>query len=146
MRLAPPGLDSLESRNFRLSLAVPGTVQPPGGCCRIEVELIEAQSLTVNADSGYNEEVNGLDWEQISGPLELRNWRPGDQYRPAGHSSEEKIKVLFQRAKVPLWERRNWPVITSGETIIWARRFGPASNLAATSHTRAVLRIREVAV
>lgn len=146
IRLAPPGLDSLESRNFRLSVPVPGTVLPPGGRSRIELELIEPQSLTGNPDSGYNEGVNCLDWERISGPLELRNWRPGDRYRPAGHSSEEKIKVLFQQAKVPLWERRNWPVITSGETIIWARRFGPASNLAATSHTRAVLRIREAAV
>lgn len=146
MRLAPPGMDTLANRNFRFPLPVPGAVELPGHFSIIQVELIEAQSLTVSSDSRYNEIVDCLDWERISGPLELRNWRPGDQYRPAGRSGEEKIKVLFQQAKVPLWERRNWPVITSGETIIWARRFGPASNLAATSHTRAVLRIREAAV
>ena len=37
-----------------------------------------------------------FDWRGLSGPLELRNWRPGDQYQPTGTAGEEKIKTLFQ--------------------------------------------------
>jgi len=87
--------------------------------------------------------MSGLDWDRISGSLELRNWRPGDQYRPLGYSGEEKIKLLFQHARIPLWERRSWPVVTSGDAIIWARRFGPAANLAATPQSRVILKIKE---
>jgi len=42
-----------------------------------------------------------------------------------------------------LWERRSWPVITSGNEIIWARRFGPAADLVATPQSRVLLKIRE---
>jgi tRNA(Ile)-lysidine synthase len=84
-----------------------------------------------------------LDWDRISGVLELRNWRPGDQYQPVGHSDGERIKLLFQQARIPLWERRSWPVITSGNEIIWARRFGPAADLVATPQSRVLLKIRE---
>jgi len=75
--------------------------------------------------------------------LELRNWRPGDQYQPVGHSGGERIKLLFQQARIPLWERRGWPVITSGNGIVWARRFGPAADLAATAKSRVLLKIQE---
>jgi len=84
-----------------------------------------------------------LDWNRISGPLEVRNWRPGDQYQPVGHSGAEKIKVLFHQARVPLWERRHWPVVTMGDEILWARRFGAAAGLAASPGSGPVLSIRE---
>jgi len=87
--------------------------------------------------------VGCLDWNRISGPLEVRNWRPGDQYQPVGHSGAEKIKVLFHQARVPLWERRHWPVVTMGDEILWARRFGAAAGLAASPGSGPVLSIRE---
>ena len=54
-----------------------------------------------------------LDGTKVAGPLELRNWRPGDQYRRVGSAGEEKIKTFFQEARIPLWERRHWPVLTA---------------------------------
>ena len=93
-------------------------------------------------DSVYNGDVGDLIWTRITGALEVRNWRPGDRYRPAGVAGEEKIKTLFQQARIPLWERRHWPVLTSGEEIVWARRFGPAAAYAANPGSGPVLRIR----
>jgi tRNA(Ile)-lysidine synthase len=75
--------------------------------------------------------------------LELRNWRPGDKYRRAGHSHEEKIKVLFQEARVPLWERGKWPIIAYNGVILWTRRFGVAAEFAPGPGARLVLRIDE---
>jgi tRNA(Ile)-lysidine synthetase-like protein len=76
--------------------------------------------------------------------LLLRNWRPGDQYHPRGRSGSEKIKTLFQEFRVPLWERRTWPVIARGDSILWTRRFGVARDFAAVPESRDVLVIREV--
>jgi len=146
LRLAPPGMDRLENRNYRLPAPVPGAVPLPDGSTSVLIELVENKKTTETADSRYNKLMDWLDWDRISGALEVRNWRPGDQYRPVGRAGEEKLKYLFQQARIPLWERRSWPVITHGDEIIWSRRFGPAASLLATPESRMLLRIQEMAV
>jgi len=143
LRIAPPGLDNLDNRNYRLPLPVPGAVPLPGQQTVLLTELFENANVTEGPDGVYNGCVGCLDWNRISGSLEVRNWRPGDRYQPVGHSEPEKIKVLFHQARVPLWERRHWPVVTLGDAILWARRFGPAAGFAASPASRPVLGIRE---
>lgn len=143
LRIAPPGLDNLENRNYRMRLMVPGMVALPGQKMVLHTELFENTNVTEMLADVYNGSVVGLDWNRLSGSLEVRNWRPGDQYQPAGHTGPEKVKFLFQQARVPLWERRHWPVITMGDAILWARRFGPAAEFAAKSGGGPVLGIRE---
>jgi tRNA(Ile)-lysidine synthase len=143
LRIAPPALDNLENRNYRLPLAVPGAVQLPRQKSVLSAELFENTRVTETSKGVYNGCVGCLDWNRLSGALEVRNWRPGDQYQPVGHMGPEKIKTLFHQARVPLWERRHWPVVTMGDAILWARRFGPADEFAASSGTDAVLSIRE---
>jgi tRNA(Ile)-lysidine synthase len=143
LRIAPPGVDSLDNRNYRLPLPVPGAVQLPGQKAVVYAELFENTNVTEATKDVYNGGVGCLDWNRLSGSLEVRNWRPGDQYQRAGHAGPEKIKFLFHQARVPLWERRHWPVLTSGDMILWARRFGPAAGFAASPGTSTVLAIRE---
>jgi tRNA(Ile)-lysidine synthase len=147
LRIAPPATDNLENRNYRMPLSVPGAVRLPGQHTVIHLELFENTQVTEMLENVYNERVGFLDWNRISGSLaltmEVRNWRPGDQYQRAGHSGPEKIKFLFHEARVPLWERRHWPIITSGDEILWARRFGPAAGFAARPGSSPVLGIRE---
>jgi tRNA(Ile)-lysidine synthetase-like protein len=108
----------------------------------ISLQLLEKSESWGSADSGYNES-GDLDWNRIRGPLELRNWRPGDQYRPSVHARGERIKFFFQLARIPLWERRSWPVLIAGEAIVWARRFGVAAEFSANPESRMVLRVTE---
>jgi tRNA(Ile)-lysidine synthase len=143
LRIAPPAADNLEQRNYRLPLPVPGSVRLPGRNSFIHVEVAENAMQTGTLQNGYNECVACLDSDRVRGCLEVRNWRPGDQYQPVGQAAAEKIKMMFQQARVPLWERRHWPIVTSGEAILWARRFGPAAEFVAGPGTRAVLSIRE---
>lgn len=145
LRIAPPGLDTLDNRNYRLPLPVPGAVQLPGQRVVVHTELFENTNVTESSEDVYNGCVGWLDWNRLSGSLEVRNWRPGDQYQPVGHAGPEKIKVLFHQARVPLWERRHWPVVAMGEVILWARRFGPAAGFAANPGASRVLGIRETA-
>ncbi len=144
MRIAPPGIDTLENRNYRFPAPVPGSVELPDSGRWVVLEVIDTTSGTgLLSDSVYNDGVGCVDWKRVSGPLELRNWRPGDQYQPFGYPHEEKIKTLFQKTRVPLWDRRHWPVLTDGPSIVWARRFGPAASYALDGNTRTALTIRE---
>jgi tRNA(Ile)-lysidine synthase len=146
LRFGQPRAGGLETRNYRLPVAVPGTVRAPGANTAISLELTDNSEFAVSPDCVYNKQVGGLDWERLSGSLELRNWRPGDQYQPVGYPSREKIKTLFQLARIPLWERRHWPVLTDGSAIVWTRQFGPAAGLVAERGVKVILKIREDAV
>ncbi len=141
LRLAPP--DAAPARGYRLPLDPPGRAGLPDGSV-ICTEVIENSGRIGFGDSGYNVNVGYLQWHRVSGGLQLRNWMPGDRYHPLGHSGEEKIKTLFQNARVPLWERRHWPVLTSGEEIVWVRQFGPASAYAASPGEGPVLLVRDL--
>ncbi len=141
VRLAPSGEDrGLEGRNFCVPLVIPGTYEVPYSRKRLILELRPLPE----AIQRYNEESGRLDWDLVPRPLWLRNWRPGDYYQPLGYSSAEKLKTLFQERRVPLWERRRWPVVASAREIVWARGFGVAGGLAARAGTRTVLEIAEV--
>ena len=141
VRLAPPGTDTLANRDYDVPAPVPGLLRlPHGATLSLELAASEA-SGTANV---YNKEGTELDWDRVSGGLRVRNWRPGDRYRPVGRTSETRIKLLFQDARIPLWERRRWPIITCGESIVWAARFGTAAEYAASPQTHTVLRVREL--
>jgi len=84
-----------------------------------------------------------LDWSRFPGSTSLRSWLPGDRYQPKGKSSETKLKDLFHRARVPVWEREGWPVLEAGERIAWSRRFGAAAWCAANVDTPVILQIHE---
>jgi tRNA(Ile)-lysidine synthetase-like protein len=87
--------------------------------------------------------MNVLDWDRCEGSLTVRNWRPGDSYRTEFAADAKKIKTLFQENRVPLWERRSWPVIVSGVSIVWTRRFGVAREFAARPDSRRMLAVHE---
>jgi len=53
----------------------------------------------------------------------VRNWRAGDRFWPAHTKSPKKIKELLQERHVAQPERRLWPVLASGDDIVWMRGF-----------------------
>ncbi|MBZ5579095.1 MAG: tRNA lysidine(34) synthetase TilS [Acidobacteriia bacterium] len=146
LRFGRPTLNGPATRNYGYPAPVPGVIRIPGTELEICLELVEKPETSRTPISGYNNMMVGVDWQRVSGPLELRNWRPGDQYQPRGTVGAEKIKTLFQEFRIPLWERRHWPVLTDGSSIVWTRRFGPAAQFAEEPESPVVLKIREMRV
>lgn len=146
LRFATAGAGRQGTGGYRLAAPVPGVVRIPGTGAGISLELIERVETLAPPDSVYNVGAGCLNWHVLSGFLEIRNWRPGDQYQPHGSTGEEKIKTLFQKARIPRWERRHWPVVTDGSAIVWVRQFGVARRFAASPGCPVVLRIRDAGV
>jgi tRNA(Ile)-lysidine synthase len=86
-----------------------------------------------------------LDADLLIGDLEVRTWRPGDAMMLAGHRKETKIKDLFQRHRVPCWERAAWPILTCGGLVAWTRRFGADARFLAGGTSRKLIAVREIA-
>jgi tRNA(Ile)-lysidine synthase len=84
-----------------------------------------------------------LDRHALRLPLVLRNWRPGDRLRPAGHRNAHKLKRLLNEQRVSPWEREGWPVLTSAGSLVWARGFPVAPEFAANDSTKVGVLIAE---
>jgi tRNA(Ile)-lysidine synthase len=84
-----------------------------------------------------------LDRDRLSFPLVLRSWRPGDQLHLQGHRNAQKLKRLLNEKGVSRWERDGWPVLTSGEVLVWAWGFPVAAGFAADERTQVAIAIAE---
>ncbi len=91
-----------------VEVTVPGTYAAPDGTSEIRLE----PCVNLKAD--------------LTAPLLLRGWKPGDHYLRLGKSRDQKLKKMFEDARVPSWQRRFWPILEYGGRIVWAREFGPA--------------------
>jgi tRNA(Ile)-lysidine synthase len=84
-----------------------------------------------------------LDRDALRFPLVLRNWRPGDKFRPVGHHRAHKLKRLLTEKRISRWEREGWPVLLSGESFVWTRGLPVAVDFAPGSATRVGIEITE---
>jgi len=121
------------------ALAVPGIYAVPGGTC-LHLEFAPQSSAS---KKGATLKAAELSLRRLPQVLELRGWKPGDHYRPYGQDRDLKIKEMFQVERVPSWLRASWPIVGSGDTILWARTFGAAAEFAANRESGPVLRVWE---
>jgi tRNA(Ile)-lysidine synthase len=94
-------------------------------------------------ESDTKRDANALDADLLRSPLILRNWRPGDAYRPHGRRHELKLKSMFLAGRIPSGERAAWPVLESGGRVIWAQGMPAAEDFRAKENTRAGVVIEE---
>ena len=136
-RLQVPGLDIWRSFDW-IRIAPPADDIPISACRRplrvdsscpdgspVTLELIESSG---EYNCVYNEECGSSRLGDRSDGYSCEIGGPATDTSHWGRTSGEKLKDLFQEARIPLWERRNWPILTIGDEIVWARRFGPALN------------------
>ena len=144
LRLAPAGHDSRE-RNWSARVTVPGTARLlPQGALKLEVvEKWQHSEQNMPSERLYDKSSASILLTPLPGSLQLRNWRPGDEYQPVGRSRPVKVKFLFQEARIPLWERRDWPMLTLNGQIVWARKFGAAYPYAPGPSDRPLIRVVE---
>jgi tRNA(Ile)-lysidine synthase len=84
-----------------------------------------------------------LDADLLRAPLILRNWRPGDAYRPRGRRHIHKLKQMFLQNRIPGRERGLWPVWECEGRVIWTRGMPPASEFCARERTLVGVAIEE---
>src|SRR2546425_9711523 len=125
-------------RDYQYLLPVPGKVPVPETGTLFEAMLISAEKRAAcNAE-------NLLDLGAIAGKLMVRNWHAGDRFWPAHTKAPKKVKELLQEKHVTGEERKLWPVIVSGDEIVWVRGFPTPARLQPCQAVKNVIAIREV--
>lgn len=123
-----------DRRQYALPLPIPGEAAIPALGLRFKAILEDVQG----GGSGYNLS-RFLDPQSLASELIVRNWRPGDRFWPAHAKSPEKVKRLLQERHITGDERVLWPVIASGDAIVWLRGFGAGQPHLATGRRAVVI-------
>ena len=135
--VTPDLRDPLPPQDYEYELLVPGrTIVNEAG------SSIEARLIPGGAPAAYNPD-QLLDAESLPGPLRVRNWRPGDRFWPAHTKSPKKIKELLQELHVAQPGRKLWPVVLSGDQIVWMRGFPTPAKFGAQPARAAILIVEE---
>ena len=135
---------------FAYALAVPGEVNVPEAACAITAAtdtLMNGQSAALRwtLASRGNEVV--IEAAGISGPLVVRNRRPGDRFRPLGLEGHKKLQDFFVDEKVTRSDRDTVPlVVDSSGQIVWVAGHAVAEEFRVTDRTRAVVILKRLPV
>jgi len=86
-----------------------------------------------------------VDRDELSLPLQVRFWQPGDVFRPLGMEGSQKLHDFFINGKIPRRLRRKIPLlITADGRIIWVIGYRMADDVKVTGKTRRIWRISAV--
>jgi tRNA(Ile)-lysidine synthase len=122
-----------QPQDYEHELTIPGTaILPEVGT------TIEAHHIPADKAAEYNPD-ELLDLGSLPGLLRVRNWRAGDRFWPAHTKSPKKIKELLQERHVAQPLRGLWPVVVSGNEIVWVRGFPAHKNYCGKAGRSSVL-------
>src|SRR5262249_11860129 len=97
-------------------LQIPGSVHIPELGKLFTAEIVESERRETLGQRVF------VDADSIGPYVRIRNWKPGDYYKPAGLPAG-KLKKLFQRARIPRSHRTSLLVVVADSTIIWVASF-----------------------
>ncbi len=86
--------------------------------------VIEALAVAGNSASEKYDPEHLLDANSIIRGLTVRNWKAGERFWPAHTKQPRKIKDLLQDRHITRDDKKRWPVVASGDEIVWVRRLG----------------------
>ena len=121
--------------DYEYRLPVPGEALLTEAGIRLEVLLVSGDVSARNGESLLNPDA-------VTGELIARNWRPGDRFWPSHTKSPKKIKELLQEKRVTGARRVTWPVLSSGNEIVWVRGLPTPEHLRPKRGEKALL-VRE---
>lgn len=111
-----------------------------GQICFLKAESAVGYKIKLHMGNNYIKEAGytvtveeskkGLDLGKVKLPLYAMPAAEGDAFTPVGMNGEKKISRLYIDAKLPVTERRAYPIIWDEEKIVFA--MGRASKLAAS--------------
>lgn len=82
-----------------------------------------------------------FDKDTLSFPMVIRNFRPGDAFKPLGAGGTQKLKKFFIDKKIPRDERIRCPILLSRGKIIWVVGHRIDESVKLMPSTRNVLKV-----
>ena len=98
--------------------------------------LYPSQDATFDANQAW------LDLERIELPLLVRARLDGDRFLPFGmEGHSQKLSDFMINQKIPRRARKGWPLVCSGDEIIWVAGCRPAHSFEITGKTKSAVKL-----
>jgi tRNA(Ile)-lysidine synthase len=123
---------------FAVELAHDGETLVADACFAFDASTFEARS-GIAMPACLSEAL--FDAERID-RLVVRNFVRGDRIRPLGMEGERKLTDVFIDKMLPRERRANWPLVVSGDEIIWIPELVRSGAALVTPATRTILRVK----
>ena len=144
VRISPPNVSRVhpsDETGFNYSLCIPGEVEIPEIDMVVSVERVQThpqpEGMSAQAEAVYVSAAN------LSDPLIVRNWLPGDVFRPLGLGGHKKIQDLFVDRKTDRLVRQKVPIVADERYgIIWVVGHSVSDDFRITSNTEGMLLLR----
>ena len=121
--------------DYEYDLPVPGKITVTEAGIELETFVVNGASETQR----YNPQ-HLVDARFAKRGLVVRNWRAGERFWPAHTKEPKKIKELLQDRHITGDEKQRWPVIASGDEILWLRGFGVRQDFQANGNEGVLIR------
>jgi tRNA(Ile)-lysidine synthase len=99
-----------------VAIEVPGTTALPGWNARLKVER---RPMPQPGSWPRDRSTELIDASLVSTGLRVRQWQPGDRFRPLGGPGSRKLQDFFVDTGVPRRSRHLVPLVVSGQDIVW---------------------------
>jgi tRNA(Ile)-lysidine synthase len=111
---------------------------------KLEVNKINDLELSNQQSQVYNDPYQAwMDIGEINQPIIARSREPGDQVRPLGMDGHSiKISDLMINLKLPKRARVSWPLICSGDDILWVPGFRLSHLVRLNQNTKKAIHLR----
>jgi len=135
--------DSSEDCSFNYVIPEPGV--PPATVCvkeaGVQLEFSKTRMENIPDIRKAGQQVAFFDMNRLVFPLILRNFKPGDRFRPLGMVGTQKVKDFFINQKVPRSNRRSCPILLSRDNIIWIVGYRISDSVKVTEATADILKV-----
>lgn len=106
----------------------------------LETSLLHANEISIPEEpdpfTAY------LDYATVDLPLLVRTRKSGDRFWPYGMPGPMRLSDFMVNVHLPRWARDRWPLVFSGDSLVWVPGFRIAHPYRLTPLTREVLMLR----
>ena len=85
-----------------------------------------------------------FDYDKIIEHIIIRSKKESDAVRLYGRGCTKSLRRLYNEAKIPVFERGKYAVLSDGDNIIWAQGFGVSESYAVDENTKNAVLITEI--
>jgi len=127
-----------ESFHERLEVLIEENTVIPEVPFYIEFKILDRYQFTAFNPSPL---MAWLDRDKLTFPLTLRRMQTGDKFRPLGMNGFRKLSDFLTDLKIPLPDKQNTWVVTSGEDIVWVVGHRIDDRYKVTTQTKTIFKI-----
>lgn len=129
----------LVSPDISLRVSVPARLDLAEGWV-LETSLLQANKISIPEEPDLFTAY--LDHSTVDLPLIVRTRKPGDRFWPYGMPGPMRLSDFMVNIHLPRWARDRWPLVFSGDSLVWVPGFRIAHPYRLTPLTREVLVLR----